>query len=89
MSVAGMMASGFVSNGLAYNVTSSTARYTVEVTGGVSYPVNVIIPATVTNNDTIYAVTGIGSYAFERSYIQTIVIPKSVKYIGRAAFICP
>jgi hypothetical protein len=82
----GVMAYDFVSNGMAYTITSKTSPFTVEVAQGVSYSGNIIIPSSVIHNDTIFSVTGIGSYAFERTQIQTVVIPKTVKTIGKAAF---
>ena len=46
-----------------------------------------IIPSTIYYSGYEYDVVGIGKYAFADSYgFQTIVIPESVKYIGKSAF---
>ncbi len=47
----------------------------------------VIIPSTISYNDTTYRVTSIGDYAFLRcSTLTTITIPESVTSIGNSAF---
>ncbi|MDY6438342.1 MAG: leucine-rich repeat domain-containing protein [Prevotella sp.] len=78
-----------------YNITSSSAPYTVAVTyQGTSYSQysneytgHVSIPATVIYSGKTYSVTSIGDHAFYggRS-LTSVYIPNSVKSIGDAAF---
>ena len=78
-----------------YNITSSTAPYTVAVTyQGTSYSEykneytgSVTIPEKVTYNGKTYSVTSIGDYAFWYcSGLTSITIPNSVTSIGDYAF---
>ena len=82
-----------VSNGdtFYFNITSSTAPYTVEVasfnnTSG-SYSGNVTIPSSVTYNGITYSVTGIGNWAFFYcNNLTSVTIPNSVTSIGPSVF---
>ena len=85
----------FESGGIYYNITSSTAPYTVAVTyQGTSYSEysneytgSVTIPDKVTYNGKTYSVTAIGSRAFYGcSGLTSITIPNSVTAIGSWAF---
>ena len=81
----------FQSGDLYYNITSSSAPYTVEVTykGLRSNYSNatLTIPAQVENNGITYAVTGIGNSAFlNAKYLTSVSIPSSVVNIGGSAF---
>ena len=82
----------FQSGDLFYNITSSSAPYTVEVTYqeySLSYTglTSVIIPETVTYEGTIYSVTSIGEGAFSGcSSLTSVTIPNSVTSIGERAF---
>ena len=72
---------------LYYNITSSSAPYTVEVSYAVSSITTAVIPSTVTYNGTIYSVTNIGDIAFYNdSSLASITIPNSVTSIGAWAF---
>lgn len=78
----------FQSGDLFYNITSSSAPYTVEVTQQ-SYTglTSVIIPETVTYEGTIYSVTSIGYHAFNScSSLTSVTIPSSVLSIGEETF---
>ena len=77
-----------------YNITSSTAPYTVAVTyQGTSsseynyeYTGSVTIPESVTNGGKTYSVTSI-YYAFSNcSSLTSVTIPNSVTTIGNSAF---
>jgi len=85
----------FKAGGIYYNITSSTAPYTVAVTyQGISYSEYkneytgyVTIPEKVTYNGKTYSVTSIGWSAFRAcSGLTSITIPNSVTSIGNSAF---
>ena len=83
----------FQSGDLFYNITSSSAPYTVEVTQQSQYYNSnysgvdtIVIPETVTYDAIIYSVTSIGESAFNNSKLTTITIPNSVTSIGDQAF---
>jgi hypothetical protein len=75
-----------------YNITSSVAPLTVEVTYATASTYNdysgaVVIPATVIYRGSTYSVTAIGEYAFRGSTgLTSVTIPNSVKTIGNSAF---
>lgn len=51
--------------------------------------VDIVIPSTVTYNANNYTVTTISSYAFQSTsggYINSVVIPNTISYIGESAF---
>lgn len=84
----------FEEGGIYYNIKDRMSL-TVEVTTQGSgmdivygkYSGNVIVPQTVTHNDTTYIVTGIGFRAFyECSNLVSVELPKSLTYIGTGAF---
>ena len=77
----------FQSGDLYYNITSSSAPYTVEVTDAAPSITTATIPENVTYNGTTYSVTSIGDEAFWYcSYLKSITIPNSVTSIGNTAF---
>ena len=77
----------FIADNLKYTVTDETT-HTVELTGYVTAPEGALtIPATVTNEDTEYSVTSIGSSAFSScTSLKAVTIPASVTNIGSSAF---
>lgn len=79
----------FEVNGIVYEVTSSTAPFTVEVRYNENnkYTGVITIPSFVTNNNTTYSVTSIGKYAFSGcSGLTSVTMPNSVTSIGDDAF---
>ncbi len=65
-------------------VSVSVTDYTYRNIG--DYYTGVVIPETVTYNDTIYNVTSIGDYAFAGSFLLSITIPQTVTSIATSAF---
>ena len=77
----------FQSGGLYYNITSSSAPYTVEVIGAERSITSAVIPSTVTSVNMPNSVTSIGNGAFADCYFLTsVTIPNSVTSIGDHAF---
>ena len=82
------VAEDFSADGISYNITSPE-NLTVEVTESPSYSSyagDITIPATVTNGDTEYTVTGIGGYAFFYCDITSVAMPATVETISEYAF---
>ena len=80
------LAQTFTSDGLVYNVTSSS---TVEV-GNQNYAATgtIIIPPQVTHNSTVYSVTNIIGEAFDTCiFLTSVTIPNTVTSIGNFAFL--
>ena len=84
----------FVVDGIFYNILSETNK-TVKVTYSYSYYDDhtydyigsVVIPESVTYNNTIYSVTSIGDQAFFNCFdLRLVTIPNSVTSIGEDAF---
>ena len=79
----------FVVDGIYYNINSDKTSVTVtyKTTSYNSYSGSVVIPSTVTYNDTEYSVTSIGNEAFrDCSGLTSVTIPNSVTSIGSSAF---
>ena len=89
MSSLSLMAHDFEVDGFYYN---KTGAHEVAVTyNGVSqynndYWGKIVIPSTVTYNDTTYTVTSIGRSAFRRCGIESVSIPNTVTSIGDGGF---
>ena len=87
LSLLSIHARSFISNGINYNITSVVLPYSVSVTSGVSYTGDLVIPTTVSHNDTVFSVTSISSTAFNGSSgLTSVSIPNSVTSIGAGAF---
>lgn len=84
------LAYDFIVDGIAYNVLDNE----VEVTSNIPYQFapnyegmnSVSIPSAVTCDGKTYAVTAIGSGAFNRSRVKVVHMPNTIKVIGEAAF---
>ena len=74
-------------NGIKYNVTSTDDK-TVEVISKTfaGYAGDIVIPATVTNEDVTYNVTSIGNEAFDRCDLTSVTLPNGLESIGYNAF---
>lgn len=86
-----LSAADFQSGDLYYDITSKVEPYTVEVAKSPLYNgyslTTAVIPETVSNNGTTYAVTGIGQGAFYQSKnLASVTIPESVTNIRSSAF---
>ncbi len=93
IATAALWAFDFQSGGLYYNITSSTAPYTAEVTCDGSAATcyqslsTVTVPATVENEGTTYTVTAIGQLAFaDLTTLTSITLPTGLTAIKYAAF---
>ncbi len=70
-----------------YNISGLEATVTYKFTSYNSYSGTVVIPETVTYNETTYTVTSIGYRAFyDCSGLTSVTIPNSVTTIGELAF---
>lgn len=86
-------ASDFQYNNIFYRIISDT---TVEVVSSVNNPMqkfnyhkitNILIPSSITYNETTYKVIRVGDYAFFRCYdLTSITLPEGIKSIGSMAF---
>ena len=80
----------FKDGDLYYNITSdSTIEVTcIRATYPSPYSGDIVVPETVTYQDTTYTVTAIGEFAFYGSYgLTSIVIPNTVTVIGTSSFV--
>lgn len=84
-----LLAQDFYENGVGYTINGNT----VAVTGydEATLPADVVIPSTVTNDNTTYTVTKIGASAFYKNWggglqILSVTIPSSVEIIDGYAF---
>jgi hypothetical protein len=78
------LVTNFTVNGINYLVTSLKDK-TVEVSRG-DYDGDIVIPETITYDDTEYTIAKIAEEAFQWSGITSIEIPASVNTIGNNAF---
>lgn len=74
-------------NGVCYNLNRATQEASVTSKNADDYSEVVTIPSTITHNDTVYTVTGIGNYAFsDCKALTSVTLPSSLKKIGTYAF---
>ena len=77
----------FEVDGIYYNINADGVSVSVTNTSYHYYSGHVTIPSVVTIDDIDYAVTAIGTWAFDHSSSLThVTIPESVKFIGNHAF---
>ena len=70
-------------DGIYYDISGTTAT----VTSGNKYSGDIVIPESITFENSIYSVTSIGDYAFyDCSSLTSVTIPTSVTSIGDKAF---
>ena len=82
-----LQARSFISGSINYEINSIVSSYSVAVTSGIVYSGDIVIPETVSFNDTIFTVTSINTNAFNGSSdMTTVSIPNSVSSIGVGAF---
>ena len=87
LSILSIEARSFVSNGIYYNIITSVSPYNVAVTSGVSYVGDLVIPSTVSYNDTVYSVTSINQNTFYGcSSLTSLYLPNTINSIGIGAF---
>ena len=71
-------------DGIYYDITGTTATVT---SGDNKYSGDIVIPESITYNNSKYSVTSIGDWAFkECSGLTSVTIPNSVTSIGDYAF---
>ena len=71
-------------DGINYDISENNATVT---SGGVQYSGDIVIPKSITFNNSKYSVTSIGDWAFAScSSLTAVTIPNSVTSIGDWAF---
>ena len=83
---ANVCAYDFESGGIYYNLNHNEKTAEVISNGDKSYKGDIVIPENINYNGELYSVTSIGFYAFSKSSLTSITIPKSVTSIGNCAF---
>ena len=87
LSITSIYSREFVSNGINYNITSAVSPYNISVTAGGTYTGDVVIPSTVSYNDTVFSVISVSANAFNgSSELKSITLPNSIASIGTGAF---
>ncbi|WP_299014383.1 leucine-rich repeat protein, partial [uncultured Polaribacter sp.] len=75
-----------ISNGIVYKITSSIAPLTVEAVAYLGRDTTIILPASITDNGNVYAVTSIGEKAFFLKNLDSLTLPNTITTIGDSAF---
>ena len=71
-------------DGIYYDISENKATVT---SGGVKYSGDIVIPESITFENSKYSVTSIGDEAFDHCHsLTSVTIPNSVTSIGSAAF---
>jgi len=87
LSITSIYSRSFISNDINYNITSAVSPYSISVTAGGTYTGDVVIPSTVSYNDTVFSVTSVYTNAFNGSNeLKSITLPNSIASIGTGAF---
>lgn len=87
LSITSIYSRSFISNGINYNITSAVSPYSISVTAGGTYTGDVVIPSTVSYNDTVFSVTSVYTNAFNgSSELKSITLPNTITSIGTGAF---
>ena len=86
-SIISIQARSFILDGINYNISSTVSPFKVAVTSGISYTGDLVIPSTVSYNDTVYTVTSINQNTFyDCSSLTSVYLPNSINSIGTGAF---
>lgn len=75
----------FTENNFDYEITSLNPDE-VEITGGTTFPDDLIIDATVSSEGSTFTVTSVGASAFEDGTLTSVQLPNTIRLIDNFAF---